>query len=92
MDRDVADELRTRYGLAAATLEPLPPLTHAFTHFTLTMHPQRVRVDSGPIGAEAPGRFWLTSEDAMTAALPAPIRRLLHHLPRISEERSPPTP
>ncbi len=54
--------------------------THGFTHFTLTLHPQRLAVSGWPPRAEAPGRIWLTRADALSAALPAPIKRLLRSL------------
>jgi A/G-specific adenine glycosylase len=80
MDADVVTAIRARFGVDAACCEALPPLTHAFTHFTLTMHPARVRVSDWPRRAESPGHAWLTREDAKRAALPAPIRRLLGSL------------
>ena len=44
------------------------------------MHPQRVAVRAWPPRAEAPGLLWLTRDDALAAALPAPIRKLLRRL------------
>ncbi len=60
--------------------EALPPIEHAFTHFRLTIHPQRVAVRAWPRRAEAPGLLWLTRADAGAAALPAPIRMLIRSL------------
>ena len=57
--------------------EALPPIEHGFTHYRLTIQPQRIGVRLWPLRAEAPGLLWLTAEDARAAALPAPIRRLL---------------
>jgi A/G-specific adenine glycosylase len=77
VDADVAAAMRARFGVAARVTATLAPVTHAFTHFALTMHPRRVAVDDWPRGAEAPGLVWLTREDATRAALPAPIRRIV---------------
>ena len=56
------------------------PIEHAFTHFRLTIHPQRVAVRTWPARIQAPGLVWLTRDDALAAALPAPIRKLLASL------------
>jgi hypothetical protein len=37
-------------------------------------------VQSWPARAEAPGLLWLMRDDAINAALPAPIRKLLRGL------------
>ena len=65
---------------AAAVPEPLAPIAHAFTHYRLTIEPRLVRLRRPPrdIGA----RFWLPLNELATAALPAPVRRLLAALPK----------
>jgi A/G-specific adenine glycosylase len=77
---DVAAFCRAHFGAAVAAGETLPSLEHGFTHFRLTLRPQRVAVHSWPPRAEAPGRVWLTREDASGAALPAPIKKLIRSL------------
>jgi A/G-specific adenine glycosylase len=76
----VGDALQARFGAALAHAEALPPIEHGFTHYSLTLHPQRVRVERWPSRAEAPGYVWLTPADALNAALPAPIKRLVRTL------------
>jgi A/G-specific adenine glycosylase len=58
----------------------LDPIEHGFTHYHLTIHPRRVAVREWPPRAEAPGHLWLTRDDALAAALPAPIRKLIASL------------
>ena len=58
----------------------LPPIQHGFTHFALTMHPQRIPVSHGPRGVASPATQWLAPADALAAALPAPIRALMRAL------------
>jgi len=77
---DVAAYCRTRFTADVAAGEELRRIEHGFTHFRLTMLPQRVAVRAWPSRAEAPGLVWLTREDALAAALPAPIRKLLRTL------------
>jgi A/G-specific adenine glycosylase len=79
LEDDVAKSVRTRFDLAVDDAHDLPPLRHGFTHFGLTLHPRRVRVRE-TTRAEQPGHVWLTRDDALGAALPAPIRKLLQAL------------
>ena len=58
------------------------PLRTRFTHFALTLHPQRVSARRWPSRAETPGTIWLAPADARGAALPAPIKKLLRSLER----------
>ena len=79
---DVADALRARFGIDAGAVEALAPIEHGFTHFTLTIHPLRVAVRRVRARAESSGHVWLARDDALGAALPAPIKRLIRALPR----------
>jgi A/G-specific adenine glycosylase len=77
VDADVAAHVLTRFHADAEATEALPPLAHAFTHFALTMHPIRVRVPEAPDGVEMPGCQWFGLDEAIVAAIPAPVRKLL---------------
>ena len=57
--------------------KPLPVLSHGFTHFLLDITPQPVQVRNRPQGVAEPGQIWLHPEDALQAAIPAPVRKLL---------------
>jgi A/G-specific adenine glycosylase len=80
LDDDVRTTVHTRFGAQVELCETLPPIAHGFTHFALTLHPQRVSAANWPARAEAPGMVWLTPADAHHAALPAPIKKLLRSL------------
>lgn len=59
----------------------LPPLTHAFTHFDLTLRPLLVDC-AGPAGVmEAAQVLWYNRARPQRVGLPAPIVRLLEQLP-----------
>jgi len=77
---DIVAHCRTQFSAAVSPGDMLAPIEHGFTHFRLTLEPQRVAVDTWPPRAEFPGRLWLTRDDALAAALPAPIRKLLRSL------------
>ena len=80
VETDVAAHCRTRFAARVDAGDELPPIEHVFTHFRLTIRPRRITVRSWPPRAEAPGLVWLTREDALAAALPAPIRKLIRSL------------
>ncbi len=82
LDADVRAEIRSRFAADVTLREELPSITHAFTHFALTLHPQRVNARRWPARAETPGTIWLAPADARGAALPAPIKKLLRSLER----------
>jgi A/G-specific adenine glycosylase len=55
----------------------LPVLRHEFTHFTLDITPVLSVVNSASPRAAEPGQVWLPVEEAIGAAVPAPVRKLL---------------
>ena len=66
-----------RFGARGVRATPLPALEHGFTHFRLRIHP--VRLDIAQLSAQAaePGTVWLAPDEALTAAIPTPVRKLL---------------
>ena len=82
-DADIVALCHQRFAAEVEVGVDLPPIAHGFTHYRLTILPQRVAVRSWPRRAEETGHLWVTREDALRAALPAPIRRLLQSLPAL---------
>jgi A/G-specific adenine glycosylase len=80
LDADVQGAVKARFAAQVTVGEPLPPIAHGFTHFTLTLYPQRLSARRWPSRAESPGTIWLSPADARGAALPAPIKKLLRSL------------
>jgi len=80
VDAEVASHCLARWNARVVPGAELAPIEHGFTHYRLTILPRRVGVRSWPQRAEAPGLVWLTREDALAAALPAPIRALIRSL------------
>jgi A/G-specific adenine glycosylase len=58
----------------------LPAIEHGFTHFKLRVKPIRCTVRKIFPRAAAPGRIWLEVDDAIRAAVPAPVKKLLLEL------------
>ena len=74
---DAEEACRTRFGVHAGALTELPRIEHGFTHFRLRIHPLRVDVRSLESRAEDSGRIWLPLAEAIGAAVPVPVRRIL---------------
>jgi A/G-specific adenine glycosylase len=68
-----------RYGARPDRLRRLTLVDHAFTHFKLRIRPVLAQV-ADPPGIREPGLLWLTVEDALGAAVPAPVKRILGEL------------
>lgn len=66
-----------RFGLRVETQEPMPVLQHAFSHYKLDILPQPLDVVSKPTSAPIPNTVWLPIEDAIGAAIPTPVRKIL---------------
>jgi A/G-specific adenine glycosylase len=77
-DCDPAALCSERYGVIALTQRALPLLSHSFTHFRLHIHP--VQVQLAPRRTTSPGQVWLPPADALDAALPTPVRKLVAQL------------
>ena len=55
----------------------LEPLTHIFTHFKLHISPQLIYVDRLIPQVNQAAKIWLPINEAITAAIPTPIRKIL---------------
>ncbi len=78
MHEDLLD-LRKNYPIDLGKARRLPPIEHGFTHFRLAIQPLYYSL------RKRPGRqdgIWLDVEDAVRAAVPAPVKALLTGLLR----------
>jgi A/G-specific adenine glycosylase len=69
----------TRFACRVSTVTTVPALDHAFSHFRLHISPLLLQVEPYSAAME-PGFQWLDLADTATAALPAPIRRILDNI------------
>ncbi len=74
---DIAAACAGRYGAEVAALEPMAAFAHTFTHFRLDIEPHKAAVARVLPRASAPGIVWLPLDEAIGAAIPAPVRRIL---------------
>jgi A/G-specific adenine glycosylase len=53
------------------------PVEHGFTHYSLTIYPLEIAVAKIEARANEVGTMWLNLDDVATAALPAPVKKIL---------------
>jgi A/G-specific adenine glycosylase len=75
-DEFIADSL----GLQLIAVSPAPTFVHVFSHFRLLITPLLCAVETASRAQEATAQ-WLAPEALASAALPAPIRKILGNLP-----------
>lgn len=77
MQSIASEEAQARFGLTVEPQEPLRLLQHAFSHYKLEILPQPLEVLSKENLSPAPNTIWLPLEDAIGAAIPTPVRKIL---------------
>lgn len=77
---DIVTLVHERFGVSAEATKPLPTLSHTFTHFKLHIQPQPLQVLKRQPNVCEPRQIWLNIEDAIGAAIPTPIRKILQTL------------
>ena len=77
LEADIPAAIHLRLGLNVNSVRKLPTVDHGFTHFSLTIFPVEITLEKQPSRAMEPGTIWLNLEDAMAAAIPAPVKRIL---------------
>jgi A/G-specific adenine glycosylase len=68
---------RHRFGAEVRPMKHLPKIEHGFTHFSLTISPQHLRVSSVIPCAGETEYQWLPNDEVRKAAIPAPVGRIL---------------
>ncbi|MBI5436802.1 MAG: A/G-specific adenine glycosylase [Nitrosomonadales bacterium] len=82
-EENIATYCMQRFGVDATQAVALPEFTHTFTHFKLHIAPLLVPVTHKPGQTQEPGRVWLDMEDALRAAIPSPVRKLIEKIIRV---------
>ena len=77
-DDDFVKLCQQRFGTKTCKISALKPLSHIFTHFKLHIKPQIMQVlNTEHLVNEANTTIWLDIDDAIGAAIPSPIRKIL---------------
>jgi len=80
LDIDVADTIQKKFSSTinlATAIQSLPIIEHGFSHYTLTIYPVKISIAKRRLQAGEPGSMWLNLDDITTAALPAPVKKIL---------------
>ncbi len=77
VDADGLEYARAHLGISGGRAKKRAPLAHGFTHFTLTIHPLEIAVSKRVLRAMEARYVWLNLDDALAAALPAPVKKIL---------------
>lgn len=78
MEADPVAHCRAHFGCTPLADLSLPLLTHSFTHFRL--HIQPIKLQLAARSPPVQGQIWLPLNEALDAALPSPVRKLLAQL------------
>ena len=76
-DEAAARKWFLRNGMVASQGARLEAFTHAFTHFRLHITPLMIKLAHKPLQTAQPGSVWLDAGEALEAAIPTPVRKLL---------------
>lgn len=79
------DYLR-RNDMKISERSELPQFTHTFTHFKLHITPLLLRIQHKPQRIQQAGSVWLDVEEALQAAIPTPVRKMLKTLYGVRRE------
>lgn len=77
VDENAAQAAELRYGALAQCLPAYPFIKHTFSHFHLHIQPLAMQVSQMQPQAREAGIVWLPLDEAIDAALPAPVRKIL---------------
>ena len=80
LEEDALAACRARFGVEGRSLPPMPDFVHTFTHFRLKVQPRPVAVTAWRSEVRQGGGLWLPLDEALGAAVPTPVRRLLEKL------------
>lgn len=74
-----SDFCMRHFGMQVESLAAMGPFVHTFTHFRLRINPRLLQAVSLPSGAkqDTAGSIWTTLDEALNAAIPSPVRKLL---------------
>ena len=77
VEDDVFTVLHQRYGLKGRVVRELARVEHGFTHYSLSIFPLEIAVRGAAAKTLKPGLIWVNLDEADTAAIPAPVKRIL---------------
>ncbi|SOD40211.1 A/G-specific adenine glycosylase [Nitrosovibrio sp. Nv4] len=90
VSKNAVEYCMQNFGMKVKPPAQMQPFDHTFTHFKLRIYPQSLQVVSCSVATGSKGQdrgesIWMTADDALKAAIPSPVRKLLiqHGCPQI---------
>jgi len=80
VEKDAVDVLAKKHRLKGRVVRELDRVEHGFTHYSLTIFPVELAVAKVDLAAMKPGLMWVSIHEATSAAVPAPVKRILEVL------------
>lgn len=77
VDGDALKIANKKYAIAGNVVREMEIVPHGFTHYSLSIYPVEIAVKKSTTAAMEPGLMWVNLEDAVNAAIPAPVKRIL---------------
>ncbi len=76
----VVQDYLHRNGITVSERVDMAEFAHTFTHFKLHITPVLLRVAHKPLHVQQAGSLWIEVNEALSAAIPTPVRSLLSRL------------
>ena len=80
MGDDASEKTQARFGFESRVVRELDMVPHGFTHYSLSIYPLALAIAQRPVAAMEPRIKWINLADAPSAAVPAPVKRILKTL------------
>ena len=77
VEADIFDALHLRFGMTGRTVREMARVEHGFTHYSLSIFPVEIAPNKRQLRAMEPGLIWVNLDEAIEAAIPAPVKRIL---------------
>jgi A/G-specific adenine glycosylase len=78
--KNAPSHCRSEFGCTLSNQQLLPTFSHGFTHFRLEISALLCTVVASEKRMESPGRMWIGVNEALRAAVPVPVRKVLNQL------------
>lgn len=80
VNEDALAFAKKKFGIGGRVRRKLEMVPHGFTHYSLSIHPVEIAVSKRGIQEAANATMWVNVQDAIDAAIPAPVKRILKSL------------
>ncbi len=80
VDDDGLAFAKKKFSVTGRVARELDVVPHGFTHYSLSIYPVEIAVSKRGLLAMEPGAMWVNLDDAVAAAIPAPVKRILRSL------------